>query len=227
MQRPRAEHCRRLTVGNLRPLLPAGADRHRLADGTELELLWRPVRGCFGGRGQALLMTCPDCGRGCRVLWRPPGRGWGCWACRPISHASHRRPGARAGQGKPIGWSLARVEAEQRRAAALLGLAQWPPDRLLWSMADLKAAPRRADAPRLQLARNRALQLRLDALDALRVGLIWGMATAQLQALRAEADGEAATVDRMVRRANQILQATRWAIRRPAGDRRYRKRAHR
>lgn len=224
MRRPRAEACRRLSVGSLRPLVAADADRHRLADGAELGLLWRPVRGCYGGRGRALLLRCPCCSRPARVLWQPPGLGWGCWRCRPVSHPSHRRPGARAGRGKPSGWSLARLEAEQRRAAALLGLAQWPPARLLWTAADLKTAPRRPGAPRLGLARDRALLLRLDALDTLRVGVIWGIATAQLQALGAGAGGESEMVDRMTQQAHQILQATRWAMRRPAGDRRYRTR---
>lgn len=225
MPRPRAEHCHRLTVGSLRPLVTAGADRHRLADGAELGLLWRPVRGCYGGRGRALLVRCPDCGRPCRVLWRPPGRGWGCWACRPVSHPSHRRPGARAGRGKPSGWNLARLEAEQRRAAALLGLEAWPPARLLWTIADLEAAPRRPDAPRLRPARELALLLRIDALEDRRVALVCGEVAAQLQALGGGEPvlGPMAAAG-MLARAERILQTTRWAMRRPAGDRRYRTR---
>jgi len=223
--RPRAEHCHHLTVGSLRPLVPPGAERHRLADGAELALLWRPVRGCFGGRGRALLIRCPDCSRPARVLWRPPGKGWGYWRCRPVSHPSHRRPGGRAGRGKPTGWSLARLEAEQQRTAALLGLQQWPPARLLWTLADLQAAARRPDAPRLSTARVLALQQRLNALEDQRVGLACGQAMADLQALGADAQAgaDAVAAAGLIARADQILQATRWSLRRPARDPRTRR----
>lgn len=223
MRRPRAEACHRLSVGSLRPLVSAGADRHRLADGAELGLLWRPVRGCYGGRGRALLIRCPCCSRPARVLWQPPGMGWGCWRCRPVSHPSHRRPGARAGRGKPSGWSLARLEAEQQRTAALLGLQAWPPSRLLWTLADLETAARRTDAPRLSPARELALLLRLSALEDQRVALVCGQVAAQLQALGADPMTGPMAAAGMAARAERTLQATRWAMRRPAGDRRSRK----
>lgn len=224
MQRPRAENCRRLTIGALRPQVEVGTDRHRLADGTELKLLWRPLHNCYGGNGWALLVGCPCCSKPSRVLWQPPGMSWGCPACRPVSHRSHRRPGSRAGQGKPVGWKLAQLEAEQRRIADLLGLEQWPPDRLLWGMEDLRTAPRQADRPRLLPHRDRALRLRLNALDCIRIGLIWGIGVDQLKGLghTPGTEIEDAMVEGLMHQARQTLKDTAWAMRRPAGDARSR-----
>lgn len=210
-RRPRAEHCQRLTAAGLRQRLEVGATACPLPGGQSAAVVWRPVRGCFGGRGRALLLRCPCCERLARVLWRPPLQGWGCWRCRPVSHPSHRRPGARAGRRKPASWSLQQIEAAQRDTADRLGLEAWPPSRLLWRLADLEVAPRRPDAPRLSLGRELALLARLDALESLRVGTIAG----QLQALGAVVSGDAAA---LLARAHASLAATRWASRRPAGD---------
>ena len=83
MRRPRAECCHRLALADLRPLVQPGDAALDLPDGTTLALRWGGVRGCFGGRpGRALLLVCPICSRSARVLWRPPGCGWGCcWGC--------------------------------------------------------------------------------------------------------------------------------------------------
>lgn len=213
-RRPRAEDCARLTAASLRPQLTAGASACPLPGGQLARAVWLPLRGCFGGRGRALLLRCPCCERLARVLWRPPLQGWGCWRCRPVSHPSHRRPGARAGRRKPASWSLQQIEAAQRDTADRLGLVAWPPERLIWRLADLEAAPRRPDAPRLSLGRELALLARLDALESLRVGTIAG----QLQALGGVITGDAAA---LMARALQIIGATRWASRRPAGDSRY------
>ena len=95
MRRHRAEACDRLALADVRPLVEPGAAAAALPDGTALALRWGTARGCYGGRpGRVLLLSCPVCSRSARVLWRPPGCGWGCCKCWPLSHASHRRPGA-------------------------------------------------------------------------------------------------------------------------------------
>lgn len=222
-RRPRAADCERLTVGDLRPLVEPGADHHRLADGTELALGWRPVQGCFGGRGgRALLAICPICTAEARVLWRPPGSGWGCWRCHPISHPSHRRSGSRAGRPKPPRWERQRIGAEQCRIADLLGLTQWPPERLLWDWRTLLVAPRWPDAPELSVHRELALCRRACALETLRVGLFLPSINAELGALGKELPPWPGMAGQ-VAAAHRVLATTRWAMRRPAGDPRSRK----
>jgi hypothetical protein len=120
--RPRSEACLRLTIGTLRSLVDRNATSTTLEDGTLLQLAWSPVKGCYGGTGLALLILCPGCSRRCRVLHRPPGRGWGCWRCTPISTASHRRSGSRRGRPKPDTWHIDRHKEEETRVLRLLVL---------------------------------------------------------------------------------------------------------
>lgn len=217
----RAHHCHRLSTGELRPLVTAGAAVHRLADGTELGLRWRPVRGCFGsGSGQSLQLLCPVCGAACRVLWRPPTEGWGCWRCHPISHASHRRPGSRRGHPKPPRWQAAQIAAEQRRTAALLGLQHWPPQKVIWRRVDLISAPRLPGAPQLSSHRELALVLRLDALETLRLALLLPEINADLKRLDRDLEDlpEWPGMDSQAQGARRLVAATAWAMRRPAGD---------
>lgn len=70
-----------------------------------------------------------------------------------------------------------------------------------------------------------ALQQRLNALEDQRVGLACGQAMADLQALGADAQAgaDAVAAADLIARADQILQGTRWALRRPAGDPRTRR----
>lgn len=221
MRRPRAEHCERLAAGELRALVEPGSGQHRLADGTLLELRWSRCRGCFGGvDAWALALGCPLCSATCRVLWRPPAAGWGCWRCHPLSYRSHRRPGARAGRGKPPRWHLAQLSAEQLRIADLVGLVHWPPEKLLWGRRDLAAAPRWPDAPQLSPERERALLLRLEALALLRVAVLVPTLQTDLAELGADLQAE---LKPQKAAANRVLAATRWALRRPAGDPRSRR----
>ena len=214
----RAHQCHRLSTGDLRPLVTAGAATHRLADGTELNLSWRPVHGCFGSRpGRSLQLLCPGCGAAGRVLWRPPTEDWGCWRCHPISHASHRRPGSRRGQPKPPRWKAAQIAAEQRRGADLLGLQEWPPQKLLWRRVDLLTATRAPEAPRLSSDREMALVERLDALETLRLAFLLPEINADLP--------KWPRLDLQAKRARELVAATAWAMRRPAGDLRSRKAA--
>lgn len=214
--RPRAHWCERITAGELRALVEPGAERLALGDGLLLDLRWSRCRGCFGaGVGRALLLACPCCGRSARVLWRPPGEGWGCWRCHPISHRSHRRSGARRGHPKPPSWHADRWRAEQLRIVELLGLVEWPPRRLLWGMADLLAAERLPDAPRLNPARDRALLLRLHALESLRVASV---IAANAWLLDASGIAMPEGLPRLRSGAERLERATRWAMRRGAHD---------
>ena len=218
MRRPRAHHCERLTAGELRPLVEVGAELHTLADGTALGLGWRPVRGCFGNReGRSLLLLCPLCSAAGRVLWRPPGRNWGCWRCHPISHRSHRRSGSRAGRPKPSSWERQRIAEEQQQIAELLGLAQWPPDLILWTWRTLELEPRRPDAPRLSAKREQALRWRACALETLRIADLLPGIKADLKPLGQELP-EWPGLGRHVAAARRMVTATGWAMRRPAGD---------
>lgn len=217
----RAHHCHRLSTGELRPLVTAGAAVHRLADGTELGLSWRPVRGCFGsGSGRSLQLLCPGCGAAGRVLWRPPTEGWGCWRCHPISHASHRRPGSRRGHPKPPRWQAAQIAAEQRRTAALLGLQHWPPQKVIWHRVDLLRAPRVPGAPRVSSNRELALVARLDGLETLRLALLLPEINADLKRLDRDLEDlpEWPGMDSQAQGARRLVAATAWAMRRPAGD---------
>lgn len=218
MRRPLAEHCERISVTDLRPLVEPGAERHTLADGTGLVMRWAAVRGCFGGReGRALVMRCPGCQAHARVLWRPPGAGWSCWRCQPISHRSHRRPGARRGRPKPVRWRVAQIAAEQRKIAELLGLASWPPQRLLWDYRSLGLEARRPDAPRLSSEREWALTLRIDALETLRLALLLPQIDASLREL-GQGLPEWPELERGVAGSRRVVRATAWAVRRPAQD---------
>jgi hypothetical protein len=211
--RPRAEACQRVAVGELRRLAAPGAQSLTLPDGQALALQWRPVVGCYGGRGQALLIGCPVCGAWGRVLWRPPGQGWGCWRCRPVSHRSHRRPGGR--NRKPASWHAARIRAAQTRTAALLGVA-WPPPGLpvSWGLGDLLRVTCRPGGPRLSIERRGALLERLSALETLRLSVVLPAVCADLRALGAEPPslGRLGVVAELAR---ETVKATAWAVRRP------------
>lgn len=218
MRRPLAEHCERISVSDLRPLVEPGTEHHALADGTRLQLRWAAVRGCFGGReGRALVLRCPGCQAHARVLWRPPGADWRCWRCQPISHRSHRRPGARRGRPKPVRWRVAQICAEQRKIADLLGLASWPPQRLLWDYRSLGLEARRPDAPRLSSEREWALTLRIDALENMRLALLLPQIDASLREL-GQGLPEWPELERGVAGSRRVVRATAWAMRRPAQD---------
>lgn len=214
-----AECCRRLELLSVRSMVQLGDTACALKDGTSLQLRWAEVKGCFGGRhGHALLMVCPGCERSVRVLWRPPAGKWGCWRCNPISHRSHRRSGARKGMPKPTTWRSAQLMDQQRRCADLLGLAEWPPQQLIWGWEDLLEAPRRPDAPRVSHHRALALAKRLDALDALRLynhatGMNRCMKGLGLPAAIAHADA-----DDLREGGDAVLMLTGWAVRRKACD---------
>lgn len=214
-RRPRAEDCERIRTGDLRPLVAAGARSHCLADGTQLALGWVPVRGCWGGNGGlALALACPQCSASVRQLWRPPGQGWGCWRCHGISHRSHRRSGARRGRRKPASWHLERIREEQRRVADLLGLASWPPQRILWRRSDLEQAPRRSGAPRISRDRRDALLLRLDLLESIRFGECLPL----LEKVTGDKTAQKDPIRLMAQQARILLSSTDWAVRRPAQD---------
>jgi len=216
MRRPRAEACDRLALVDVRGLVKPGAETAELPDGSALALRWGEARGCYGGRpGCALLLVCPICSRSARVLWRPPGRGWGCCRCWPLSHASHRRPGARKGQPKPLRWRRDQIHREQYRCAELLGLECWPPLRLLWSARDLQLAARRPDAPRISHHRQQALIHRLDALESLRVLAIIPSVDSFAKGLGLALTPPPAG---MGARATETVHATGWAVRRGPRD---------
>lgn len=217
-RRPRAEDCERLTSTDLRGTVPSDAERAVLSDGTELELRWRQVKGCWGGKGgRTLLIACPRCRATVRVLWRPPGTGWGCWRCCPISHRSHRRSGSRPGKPKPLSWRLEQLMAEQQRTADLLGLAEWPPPALMWSWRDLVDAPRLPDAPRLSSERQEALLLRLDALETLRLSQVVPGICTDLRAMGCEPLAWP-ELPKQAAAADAVVQATAWAVRRPSRE---------
>jgi hypothetical protein len=217
-RRPLAEVCKRLTIGQLRKRVTSGATSYILRDGQRLELRWSVCHGCFGGgEGLALVIACPICSRSCRVLWHPPGRSWGCCSCRPVSHRSHRRSGSSNGGLKPPLWRMEQLNTAQVRAARLLGLQEWPPNQLLWSWRDLKDAPRRPDAPRLSHRRRRALFIRLDCLESLRIALIAGDIRSEQQALGADLSVWP-DVARLAHSAVLVERYTRWAVRRGRHD---------
>ena len=207
-----------MTIGYLRKRVTSGATSYILRDGQRLELRWSRCRGCFGGGdGQALLILCPVCSRNCRVLWCPPGRGWGCCSCRSVSHRSHRRSGSSTSGLKPPLWRLDQLNTAQARVARLLGLQEWPPNQLLWSRRDLEAAPRRPDAPRLSHRRRRALLIRLNCLEGLRIALIAGGIRSEQQALSGDLPAWP-ELRKMAHAAAIGERCTRWAVRRGAQD---------
>lgn len=216
MKRHRAEDCDRLALGTVRSLVQPGDEVAALGDGTTLALRWGVARGCYGSQpGRTLLLVCPGCSRSCRVLWQPPGQRWGCWGCWPLTHRSHRRPGARCGRPKPLRWQIDRIQSEQRRCAALLGLQQWPPDRLFWGAVDLWLAPRRAGAPRISHHRQLALIQRLDALETLRI-LTFLLDLKALSASQGLPAKDPPTG--MGERAAAAVRSTDWAMRRGPRD---------
>lgn len=114
---------------------------------------------------------------------------------------------------------------QQRRCAALLGLAQWPPNKLLWDWRDLQQADRRPGAPRLSRRRALALTRRLEALEWLRFCAAASqmnrfMAGLNLPPALAHADAEV-----LCRDAEVLLRITSWAVRRPPQDPRTNRRA--
>ncbi len=223
-RRPRSEACRKLTLRHVRPRVAPGDERVILKDQTVISLRWSEIRGCFGDKpGQALMMLCPVCARSCRVLWKPPSRSWGCCRCRPVSHPSHRRSGARRGRPKPYTWTLAQLHVRQRKCAELMGLAEWPPNALLWSAEDLLLSPRRPGAPRITLKRAVALARHIDALDALR---LCASAPAMNRAMKSIGHREALAdceARHLLGQAVQVITDTNWALRRGSSDARRRR----
>jgi hypothetical protein len=220
--RPRAEACERLAAATLRAVVAPGTERHTLPDGTALALQWRPVRFCFGGGpGVELLARCPSCGAWCRVLRRPPGQGWSCWRCQPVSHPSHRRSGHRRGHPKPASWRLDQIRTQQQRAARALGLEAWPPPGLsiCWSLPDLAKIPPRPGAPRVSFRRRLALLQRLSALATLALAEVAPSIAGDLEALTGDRLALPG-LQGMAQRAAETVAATAWAVRRPAGDQR-------
>lgn len=237
-RRPRAEACDRLTAATLRPLVQPEAQACTLPGGQLAGLEWRELRHCYGGRGRALLVRCPDCAAPSRVLWRPPGRGWGCWRCCPVSHPSHRRPGRhrrhrRPGgcAGKPEAWDRERLGEEQERIALqLLGLREgsdlfpWIPPSwrnrlpLAWNRIHVGCLPRRPDASRLTHRRREALAARISALEHLR--LIAVLEACPFRDRLLPPDDMRPELMRLA--AVWKLEETAWAVRRPAGDPRWR-----
>lgn len=217
-------------MADLRGLVQRGEPSCCLPDGTALTLQWRPVRGCYGGSGQAALIACPaSCGRWVRVLWRPPGLGWGCWSCRPVSHRSHRRPGShrrhrRPGinSRKPRNWHRQQASDEQDRIALLLfgpigtGLRRGWRDRLplVWGLRDLRALQRHPNAPRISRRRFDALVERLDALEGLRILEV--LAACPFRDRLSPPNDDQPRLWAAYCRATLCL--TEWAMRRPARD---------
>lgn len=182
-----------------------------------MELRWATVRGCYGGQGTALALGCPACSKTVRVLRKPPGEGWSCRNCRPVSHRSHRRSGAQRGHNKPATWRIAQVSAEQNRIAEMLGLQHWPPIRVLWNLQDLRDASRVPDAPRLSPKRREALERRLNALEMVRIcafaPLIWKERKALGGCTAVLSTGESCLAA-----AEKDLTETCWAMRRQPRD---------
>jgi hypothetical protein len=208
--RTRAESAERLSAAELRRYLNGESSAIELADGSRLELGWQPVRGCYGGaRGGALTLVCPVCGRGnCRVLWRPPGEGWGCCRCWVITHPSHRRSGSRAGKPKPASWSRAKYEAEMEKVAEMLGFQRWRGINVLNYPPGEQPFERGADAPLLRRPRHLALLQRMVALAVL-----------SFPPLIPEKDGKRqASEENAIRASREVLVDTAWAMRRPARD---------
>lgn len=215
-RRPRAEDCERLAMRDVRAQIQAGDSGVMLADGTSLSLRWRIGPRCYGGGfGQVPAFVC-SCGASCVVLRRPPGGSWSCWRCLPMSFPSHRRSGGRGGR-KPASWHTARWAESSARVADLLGLAQWPPQKLFWAPEDLLEAPRKPDAPRLSERRQRALVERLDALDAVRlIAALQG--SNQVPQAHDANPLNAAQIEDFAAAAEARLAATAWAARETASD---------
>jgi hypothetical protein len=222
--RPRIEDCDVIDAARLRRVVAPDAETHRIA-GVDLVLLWRRRDGCWGGRpGRELLVRCPRCDAPRRRLHRPPGGPWCCWRCTPLSTPSHRRNGGRRGRGKPAQWTLQQIEAETQRCVELLQLQEWPPRLVLWTIDDLRKAPRRPGA-RLSRKRKEALVQRLDDLHTLQLGYLVPLLNDDLAAM-----GAGRCLDPMPPRwpvmlhcARVGLECSAWAVRRPSSDPRSRR----
>jgi hypothetical protein len=215
MVRPRAEDCRRLSVGELRRTVERGAASTTLADGVEIALEWRPTSGSYGGTGLAMLLVCPACGRRCRTLHQPPGGPWGCWGCHPLSTASHRRSGGRAGAPKPSTWEIDRLEAERRRALALLGLEVLVDSPSRWSANGLVALSRKT---RIHPRRRLALAERVVAARALATITTLRSVAGALERLGGAAPSMPPTTSAVELIYRETLESTSWATRRTASD---------
>jgi hypothetical protein len=132
---------------------------------------------------------------------------------------SHRRSGGSRGRGKrrSLRWRLQWIEDESRRAAELLQLQQWPPDRCFWDRAYLRRQPRRPGA-RLSRARRDALIDRLDALESLRIWSLAPVLTAQIEAMGRSMGALPSDLRLRLHLAVVGEEITRWAVRRPASD---------
>lgn len=113
-------------------------------------------------------------------------------------------------------WRREAIHAEQHRCADLLGLARFPPDRLIWSLRDLFVAPLRPDAPRLAWRRRLALLQRLDALESLRVLSHAPGIAALCKQVGSTAD--LSPPEGLRERAEEVIHRTGWAVRRGPCD---------
>lgn len=134
---------------------------------------------------------------------------------------SHRRPGGR--NHKPPAWHVDQIRAEQRRVADLLGLAQWPPSRLLWGLEDVLQLPTRPGAPRLSAARREALLLRLESLRDLQIALALPGLCADLERFGVAGGDPPPDVQRLAYLGRLGIAITDWSVRRPARDPRSRR----
>lgn len=205
----------------LRALVPPGGTEVQMPDGSVVATTWTPSPGCI--KGQEMMFLCPGCGGRKRVLTLAPGEEWRCVKCRPISHPSERRPGNGTG-GKGASWHLARLDAQQRRALETLELAAWPPPRLVWSLEDLQALPRKPGAAALSPARVQALQHRIWALELLKLDVAAGLVRSLQRRVAGGDDvGAGDEVPGGLDSAERLERSTRWAVRTPAHNWRFRR----
>jgi hypothetical protein len=113
-------------------------------------------------------------------------------------------------------WRLEAIHAEQRRCVDLLGLAQYPPNRLFWTMRDLFVTPLRPEAPRLGWRRRLALLQRLDALESLRVLSHAPGIMALCKQVGSPAD--LSPPEGLREHAEDVIHRTGWAVRRGPCD---------
>jgi hypothetical protein len=171
----RVEDTEVLRIADYRPQLQVGA-RSVVIDGQLLDLRWMRVKNPVleartGSAAWRLYALCPACGKSARLLRRQRGaKGWSCVKCLRVIYPSQRRSGNgnRKGGPKPARSIAFRWQLQQERVARLLGLPQWPPQKLLWSVGDL--------TPQRPMSRHRrhALLMRLEALENLRIGALAG-----------------------------------------------------
>ena len=202
-------------MGILRGQVERGDRITTLREGTHLVLAWNPVKGCFAAPGLALLILSPGCSRRGRVLYRPPGRGWGCWICTPISTPSHRRSGSRRGRPKPDTWHIDRHKEEETRVLRLLVLERREgEDRSAWML--LWAS--RRDNPSIGRERRYALVDRALAHRNLAQATGRLFLRRDLISLGATLASVSDLLSAAVAMAEETISRTSWAMRRPGQD---------